>query len=180
MIDLTASIENIDDKYRTHMDLYYTGAVVSPDTLMTDCVLLDISSSPEKVDFAKLPALALIHKRNSVLLKTGWEKHRNTQKYNESPWIDKNLIERLVQLQVSLVLVDSPGVYGGAAGPEHNEMDQYLADNKANAVENIVNAGLLIGQQFRLYCFPIFSTSSNAAPCRVLAEFLTPIKVTGI
>jgi kynurenine formamidase len=170
MIDLTASIDKVGDKYMTHMDLYYTGAVVSNDTLITDCVLVDISKSPEKVDFKNLSTLEFIEKGNSVILMTGWEKYRDTPKYDESPWIDRNLIERLVQLQASLILVDSPGVYGGAASSAHNEIDKYLADNKANAVENIVNIGLLKTQRFRLYCFPIFSTSSNAAPCRILAD----------
>lgn len=170
MIDLTAAIETINDRYRTHMDLYYPGATASYDTLITDCVLLDISGSPEQVPLQDLAGLRLVEQGNSVLLVTGWERHRDTPIYDQSPSIDRRLIEHLINLQVSLVLVDSPGVYGGAAGAEHNAMDQYLADHKAYAVENVVNAGLIRKAKFKLYCFPIHASASNAAPCRILAD----------
>ena len=170
MIDLTAVIEKLDDNHKTHMDLYYVGYNVSTDKLITDCVMLDISKSPEAVDTDSMPSLSLIEKGNSVILKTGWESKRLTAKYNESPWIDMWLIHHLVKLGVSLILVDSPGVYGGAEGREHNDMDKYLADNKAYAVENLVNLDKIKKDKFKLYCFPILSTSTNTAPCRVLAE----------
>ncbi len=170
MIDLTANIEIIDDRHRTHMDLFYMGAKVSDEALITECVLIDISKSPQQIDFINLEELKNLKKGNSVILKTGWEKYRGTQEYDESPWIDKKLIEHIVSLGAVLVLVDSPGVYGGAAGPEHNAMDQFLADSRANAVENLVNLDLIPSSKFALYCFPIYSTKSNAAPCRVIAK----------
>jgi kynurenine formamidase len=71
---------------------------------------------------------------------------------------------------VVLVLVDSPGVYGGKAGPEHNQVDQYLADHNAYAVENLVNLKALKSRTFRLYCFPIHMSAQNNAPCRVVAD----------
>jgi len=54
----------------------------------------------------------------------------------------------LVEKQVSMILVDSPGVYGGSKGIEHNEIDKYLADNKAYAVENLVNVCLIKENKF--------------------------------
>lgn len=170
MIDLTADIEKIEDRHRTHMDLFYRGAKVSDEALITECVLLDISKSPQQIDFINLEELKSINKGDSVVLKTGWEKYRGTPKYDESPWIDKKLIEHIVSLGAVLILVDSPGVYGGAAGSEHNEMDQFLADSHANAVENLVNLDIIPSAKFTLYCFPIYTSGSNAAPCRVIAK----------
>ena len=69
-----------------------------------------------------------------------------------------------------MVLVDSPGVFGGAKGPEHNAMDRYLADHEAYAVENLVNVDRISGSRCRLYCFPIHMAGLNVAPCRVVAR----------
>ncbi|MEK6794078.1 MAG: cyclase family protein [Spirochaetota bacterium] len=170
MIDLTADIETLTDRARTHVDLFYAGARLSDDTLITRCILLDISASPVNVDLDGLKALADVERRDSVIIKTGWERYRGIPAYDQCPWIDKKLIELLVSRKVVLMLVDSPGIYGGAAGPEHNGMDKYLADNEAHAVENLVHLYLLNAMKYRLYCFPVYSTTSNAAPCRILAE----------
>ena len=171
MIDLTAPIE----KYGvtpdiTHMDLYYPGATSSTASLITDCVLIDLTHGAEHVDLAQLPALSLVEAGNSVILKTGWEKYRGTSTYADSPWVDKKLIRWLVEKGVVLILIDSPGVYGGAKGNEHNDMDQYLADNQAYAVENVVNVGQIKARKFRLFCFTIHMTAQNNAPCRIVAD----------
>ena len=171
MIDLTAPIGTYGlTPDITHMDLYYQGNTSSMDCLVTDCILLDLTGGAEKVNLEGIPGLELVKPGNSILLKTGWEKHRGNPAYTDSPWVDKLLIESLVQKGVSLILVDSPGVYGGAHGPEHNEIDKYLADNKAYAVENLVNVSLIPVSQFKLYCFPVFMTAQNNAPCRIMAD----------
>ena len=61
MIDLTAPMA----KYGvtpdiTHMDLYYPGAISSNDSLITDCVLLDLTAGAEAIELDNLPELALI------------------------------------------------------------------------------------------------------------------------
>lgn len=99
-----------------------------------------------------------------------------TPAYDKSPSIDKALIERLVAQGAALILVDSPGVCGGATGPEHCAMDKYLADNKAHAVENLVNLDMITAATFTLYCFPIYAMRTNAAPCRILADMGTRIQ----
>lgn len=178
MIDLTAPIETYGITTDiTHLDLYYQGNTASLDCLVTNCILLDLTDGAEKVNLDKVPGLALVESGNSIMLKTGWEKFRGEPAYANSPWVDKSLIECLVGKGVSLILVDSPGVYGGAWGPEHNEMDKYLADNKAFAVENLVNVYLIPVQKFKLYCFPIFMTAQNSAPCRIIADVWGPYPV---
>jgi kynurenine formamidase len=170
MIDLTAPIESYGSTPDiTHMDLYYKGVTASLACLITDCVLLDLTGGAEDVAVARVPELELVEEGNSVLLKTGWEKHRGTPAYDNCPWVDKGLVACLVDRGVSLVLVDSPGIYGGKRGPEHNEMDKYLADHEAYAVENLVNVDRIRAKKFRLYCFPIHISAQNSAPCRIVA-----------
>ena len=171
MIDLTAPME----KYGvspdiTHMDLYYVGETAPLSALVTECVLINLTQGAETVELDSLPALKLVQKGMSVILKTGWEQYRGTEKYADSPWVDKRLIEWLVNKGVCLVLIDSPGVFGGTGGAEHNQIDQYLADHHAYAVENLVNVGLIKETEFTLYCFPIAMSGQNNAPCRVVAK----------
>ncbi len=171
MIDLTAPM----DGFRflpgiTHMDLYYKRRRAGAASLVTDCVLIDLADGAEQVEPDALPALALVRPGNTVILKTGWERYRGTAKYDDSPSVPEQLVQALVAKRVVLVLVDSPGVCGGASGPEHNAMDKYLADSEAYAVENLVNVDKIAGCQFRLYCFPIYLAQLNVAPCRVVAD----------
>ncbi len=171
MIDLTAPLEDFGFAPGiTHMDLYYKGRRARDASLVTDCVLLDLTDGAEQVDPESPPALEFVRPENSVILKTGWEQYRGTPRYEDSPSVHRRLIEALVERGVCLVLVDSPGVRGGAKGPEHNAMDKYLADNEAYAVENLVNVGKVTEPRFRLYCFPIRLTELNVAPCRVVAD----------
>lgn len=72
MIDLTATIQTWNDNHKTHMDLYYKGARSVDRSLITRCVLLDISRSPEKVDLDALSGLQHVEKGNSIIFKTGW------------------------------------------------------------------------------------------------------------
>ena len=171
MLDLTAPME----KYGltsdiTHMDLFYVGLTPPVESLVTDCVLIDLTDEAENVDPETVLALAQVRRGDSVILRTGWERFRGTPKYADSPSVDRRLIERLVELGVVLILVDSPGVFGGAKGRDHNQMDKYLADHRAFAVENLVNVDKLTRPRFRLYCFPITMAAQNNAPCRVVAD----------
>lgn len=171
MVDLTAPIEVLGETPDiTHIDLYYQGRRAPDSYLVTDCVLIDLTADAETVDLDALGELPLIRAGRSVILRTGWERYRGSPKYAESPSVDRGLLDRLVSLGVSLILVDSPGVYGGARGSAHNEVDKYLADHEAYAVENLVNVAGLPRTPFRLYCFPVYARSRNNAPCRVVAD----------
>lgn len=171
LIDLTAPMETFGATPDiTHIDLYYKRTIAPMTSLVTDCVVIDLTRNAEAVDLDHLPALDLVRLGNSVILRTGWEQYRGTPAYAESPSVDQALIRTLVERGVVLILIDAPGVHGGARGPAHNAMDQYLADHHAYAVENLVNVDQLTTPTCRLYCFPIFMTARNNAPCRVVAE----------
>jgi kynurenine formamidase len=100
----------------------------------------------------------------------GWDAHRGTPEYDDSPSASWELVRAIVERGASLVLVDSPGVRGGAGDPEHNRMDKYPADEEAYAVENLVNVGRIQAAKFRLFCFPLHLAAMNTAPCRVVAD----------
>ncbi len=172
MIDLTAPIEALGHSADiTHMDLFYRGRMTDARVLVTDCVVLDLTGGAEAIDLAGLPGLELLQAGDTVILRTGWESRRGLSEYAASPSVDRRLVEALVQKGVVLVLIDSPGVVGGSAGPEHNAMDRYLADHEAYAVENLIHVDRLpTAEKFRLYCFPLHMTAGNTAPCRVVAD----------
>ena len=172
-IDLTSSIKQYpeNNSLMTHIDLYYNGKEMPHSSLVTRCVLLDTGSDSNSViTIESVGGIDDIQNGYSVIIRTGWEKYRGTAQYDQCPELDQQLVEALVKRGVCLILVDSPGVRGGARGEEHNITDKYLADNNAFAVENIVNADKLYKRTFTLYCFPLQMSAQNWAPCRIVAE----------
>jgi len=172
LIDLTAPILSYGKSPDiTHMDLFYMGWASPLESLVTRCVVLDLENGSLSTKTDSLPGLDMLSAGWSVILRTGWEQYRGTPQYAMSPSTDKWLLERLIEKKVCLVMVDSPGVFGGASGPEHNDMDKKLAEAGAFAVENLVGVSILpTGIPFTLYCFPLQMTELNNAPCRIVAD----------
>lgn len=171
-IELTAPITKYGETPDiTHMDMYYTGWKSPLESLITPCVVLDLTEGTSWSNPDFIPGMAHLGNGWSVILRTGWEQFRGTDQYAQSPSADTQLLDRLLEKGVCLVLVDSPGVVGGTAGPIHNEVDRRLAEAGAFAVENLVGvASLPVATPFTLYCFPLHMSAQNNAPCRVLAN----------
>jgi kynurenine formamidase len=172
-VDLTSPLDRYPESnaLMTHIDLYYNGKEMPSDTLVSQCILLDaINEKSGVITIESVGGIDDVRNHYSVIIRTGWEKYRGTPKYSQCPELDKQMVEALVNKGVCLILVDSPGVRGGARGEEHNKTDKYLADNNAFAVENVVNADKLYKWEFTLYCFPLQMSGQNWAPCRVLAK----------
>jgi kynurenine formamidase len=172
-VDLTSPLEQYpaSNALMTHVDLYYIGKEMPSYSLVSQCILLD--ASDKKSGIVSLESVGNIDDvRNhfSVVIRTGWEKYRGTPQYDQCPELDKQLVEALVNKGVCLLLIDSPGVRGGARGEEHNKTDRYLSDNNSFAVENLVNTDKLFKREFTLYCFPLQISGQNWAPCRVVAK----------
>lgn len=172
-IDLTAQLENYPagNSLMTHIDLYYQGKEMPLGSLVSQCVLLDGSNEKSgAISVESVGGIDDVLSNYSVIIRTGWEKYRGTPLYDQCPEVEQRLVEALVDRGVCLILIDSPGVRGGARGEEHNKTDKYLSDNNAFAVENIVNVGKLGQRKFMLYCFPLQMSGQNWAPCRVVAK----------
>ena len=173
LVDLTAPLGQypVNNALMTHMDLYYTGKAIPMESLVTECVLLDAAHSENPVITEEaVGGIEDVGENFSVIIRTGWEKYRESERYDQCPEVDEKLVKALVKKGVRLILVDSPGVRGGARGEIHNRTDQYLSDNNAFAVENLVNTSLLDRRRFTLYCFPLPMSEQNWAPCRVAAR----------
>lgn len=172
-IDLTATLVKYptNNSEMTHIDLFYTGKEMPMTSLITSCILLDARDvTSGMITMESVGGIEAVQKNDSVIIRTGWERYRGTSKYELCPQLDELLVKGLVDKGVCLVLIDSPGLRGGARGEEHNKTDKYLADNNAFAVENLVNTDKICKSRFTLYCFPLQMSQQNWAPCRVVVE----------
>lgn len=89
--------------------------------------------------------------------------------FSEHPQISKELIEVLLQKEVSIIGVDFAGV---RRGKEHTPMDQYCADRGVFIVENLCNLNAILenGNTFIANTYPMNYAQMTGLPCRVVAE----------
>ncbi len=91
----------------------------------------------------------------------------STHYFRQHPQLAKELIDALLQRQVSLIGLDFSGLRNGA---EHTPMDQYCADHNTFVVENLSNLRAVAGRDLLIYTFPIRFSGFTGLPSRVLAE----------
>ena len=91
--------------------------------------------------------------------------------YSNHPQLSNELIDFMVNKQVSLIGVDFAGVRRGS---EHTVKDQYCADRGVFVIENLCNLHSLIGNLPYRLCtlntYPIKFSGLTGLPCRVVAE----------
>ncbi|MCR1897636.1 cyclase family protein [Irregularibacter muris] len=87
------------------------------------------------------------------------------------PQLSEDLIEKLLELKISIIGIDCAGIRRGA---EHTPKDQYCADKNVFVVENICNLkalGLETGsKEFIANTYPIKYAQTTGLPCRVVAK----------
>ena len=172
-LDLSREFDKIstDNNIQTHMDIGYKDNIPSVDKFVLPGTIIDLREKavsgeigPETIDLSKVsPDCA-------VVLRTGWEEYFGEEKYVDSPDINYDLVDKLIDKGAKLLLVDSPGIYGGARGEEHNEMDLHIVSRGAVAVEHLCNLNKL-PQKFTIYCFPLNVRQLNWLPARVVASW---------
>ena len=118
--------------------------------------------------------LVEINKHDFIIFYTGFlkEKSYGTRDYFKThPQLSEELIQYLIDKQVSLIGIDAAGVRRGA---EHTKTDQYCADNGIFIIENLDNLDTLLSEAgnkpFTVYTFPINFEGMTGLPCRVVAE----------
>ena len=155
----------------THVDLFYARQTLPLSFFVSPCVMLDARrATGGLITTQDVGSVADIQAGDAVVIRTGWEARALSKEYEQSPSVSRELLDRLLQKKVRLILVDSPGVAGGAAGELHNETDQYIVDRGAFPVENLTNLAALEGAgRFTLYCFPLPLEGKNALPVRAVA-----------
>lgn len=95
-----------------------------------------------------------------------------TQAYfSAHPQLSDELIDQLLECQISIIGIDFAGVRRGA---EHTPKDQYCADRGVFIVENLCNLGLILIRKphafFTARTYPINFAGMTGLPCRVIAE----------
>ena len=93
-----------------------------------------------------------------------------TKKYfTEHPELSNELLEALLQKNVSMIGVDFAGV---RRGKEHTPMDQYCADHGVFIIENLCNlySVLKFGNTFIANTYPMNYAEMTGLPCTVVAD----------
>lgn len=89
----------------------------------------------------------------------------------EHPQLADELIDQLLEKQISIIGIDFAGVRRGA---EHTPKDQYCADRGVFIVENLCNLQSILGgknsAEFTANTYPIKQTGITGLPCRVVAK----------
>lgn len=161
---------------KTHMDIGYADNHPKLKHFILPGVMLDVRVAAatghvglEDVDVDG-PAFSAVSERCAVVFNTGWEQYFDEPRYDRCPDLDYDLIDALIDRGAKLLLVDSPGLYGGARSKSHSEMDFHVVDREAIAVENLCNVDRL-PLTFTLYCFPLNVEDQNWLPARVVASW---------
>jgi arylformamidase len=152
---------------QTHMDMVYMGNLPPVQGFVRPGVLVDVRGYLASGAF---PDLSAISDGCAVVLRTGWEDRFGTDDYDPCPDLGYLLIDALLDRGAKLLLVDSPGLQGGARGEEHNRMDTHVVERGGVAVEHLCNLEGL-PQFFTLYCFPLAVQQLNWLPARVVAGY---------
>jgi kynurenine formamidase len=161
---------------QTHMDIGYRDNHPALETFVMPGVLLDVRTpaSTGRIGLDAVDLDAGVFPSGSggraVVFDTGWVQFYGTPKYDRCPDIDYDLIDALIDRDVKLMMVDSPGLYGGARSESHSKMDLHVVDRGAIAVENLCNVDRL-PDTFTLYCFPLNVKDQNWLPARVVASW---------
>lgn len=89
--------------------------------------------------------------------------------FTEHPQLSNELLEALLQKQISIIGIDFVGV---KRGKEHTPMDQHCADQGVFIVENLCNLGNVLknGSTFTVHTYPMNYAEMTGLPCRVVAE----------
>lgn len=89
----------------------------------------------------------------------------------DHPQLSEELIDQLLERQISIIGIDFAGVRRGA---EHTPKDQYCADRGVFIVENLCNLQSVLGGkglvEFTANTYPIKQTGITGLPCRVVAK----------
>lgn len=101
------------------------------------------------------------------------EKHDyGTKEYfTNHPQLSNNLIDGLLEKNISIIGVDFAGVRRGS---EHTPKDQYCADRGVFIVENLCNLDKIVMEKQAVGCtintYPIKFAGLSGLPCRVVAK----------
>lgn len=135
-------------------------------------VVFDVSGIKDRdIDITDID-LASIEKNMFVAFCTGFIRAEayGTQRYfKEHPQLSKELIEALLDKNISIIGIDCAGI---RRGKEHVPADQRCADHGVFVVENLWNMEQVLasGGRFTANTYPMRISGVTGIPCRVVAE----------
>jgi kynurenine formamidase len=146
---------------------------IALEKFMVDAVALDLSfkkagGALTRNDFIKAIKGLDIRRGDAVLLYTGWSRKFGDESYLiDYPWLEVDLVDKLLALKVSLVGVDGPSVDSleGESFPAH----QKLLSRGILIIENLCNLKAVVNKRFKLLCFPLKIFNASASPVRAVA-----------
>jgi kynurenine formamidase len=159
----------LDSPYHRHKNKKDISQIDIQDTIKEGIVIDARSrSSWEKIGLDYLPKANLRGK--AILFNFGWDKYWGKEQYFTYPFISDELIDELIQKEVSLVGVDTINIDDSRdlKRPAHTK----LLDNEILIVENLKNLEMLHNYNFKFYCVPIKAKKVAAMPIRAFAEIL--------
>lgn len=86
--------------------------------------------------------------------------------FTEHPQLSNELIDALLEKEISIIGVDFAGV---RRGKEHTPKDQYCADHGVFIIENLCNLKAVTGECI-INTYPMNYAEMTGLPCRVVAE----------
>lgn len=97
------------------------------------------------------------------------EEYGTKRYFKEHPQLSDELIDRLLEKNISIIGVDFAGI---RRGKEHTPKDQYCADRGVFVIENLCNLKYLVNtkNEIIIHTYPMNCVGITGLPCRVLAE----------
>lgn len=142
--------------------------------LERDGIVFDVSRAAERDIEACDFDMELVKKDMFVAFYTGYIErvpYGTKQYFSEHPQLSKELIDTLLNKNVSIIGVDFAGV---RRGNEHTPTDQHCADRGVFIVENLCNLKSLLQDAntavFKAYTYPMNFAGMTGLPCRVTAK----------
>jgi kynurenine formamidase len=137
-------------------------------------VVFDVSGVSERdIDVQDID-ISMIQTSMFVAFYTGFIEHveyGTNEYFTTHPQLSDNLMDNLVERQISIIGIDFAGV---RRGQEHTPKDQYCADRGVFIVENLCNLKSLLGddsqRRFTAHTYPIKFADMSGLPCRVVGE----------
>ena len=91
--------------------------------------------------------------------------------FSEHPQLSNELIDKLLERNISIIGVDFAGVRRGA---EHTPKDQYCADKNVFIIENLCNLKSILTEKpyeiFTANTYPMNYSDMTGLPCRVVGR----------
>lgn len=135
-------------------------------------IVFDVSQVQDRDIAVSDIDLSAVEKDMFVAFYTGFiekEPYGGTRYFKEHPQLTDELIEALLEKQISIIGIDFSGV---RRGKEHSPKDQYCADRGVFIVENLCNLKQVLdnGGSFISNTYPMNYAEMTGLPCRVIAE----------